>query len=64
MWKDDELCEGQFIEGAALVNPAPILGPHLIQVPKAGICLKHYGLVGFQHAPLSLLNGLAKRRTD
>jgi hypothetical protein len=57
------LREGQFIKGAALVNPAAILGPHLVHVPRAGIGLKHDGFVGFQHAPLGLTNGLVERGT-
>jgi len=57
----NQLCQGEFIKHAALVNPATILGPNLIHVPKAGICLKHYCFVGFQHVPLGLLNCLAER---
>jgi hypothetical protein len=59
----DELSEGQFIKGSAFVNPAPILGPHLIHVPRAGIGPKHYGFVRFEHAPLGLVNGLVEVRT-
>ena len=62
-WRAGRLCEGQFVKGAALVNPAPILGPHLIHVPRAGIGPKHYGFVGFEHAPLGLVYGLAEVRT-
>ena len=58
-----ELCEGEFVKRAALVNPATILGPNLTPVSRAGIGLKHSGSVGFQYAPLGLINGLAERRT-
>jgi hypothetical protein len=51
------------MKGTALVNPAPILSPHLIYVPRAGIGPKHYSFVGFEHAPLGLVNGLVEVRT-
>jgi hypothetical protein len=60
---ENELCEGSFIKHTAFVNPATILGPHLIPVPGAGIGLKHDGSIGFQHPPLGFINGLAERRT-
>jgi len=53
--------EGEFIEHAALVNPAAIFGPHLIPVSAAGIGLKHDGFIRLEHPPLGLINGLAER---
>jgi len=60
---ENELCENSFIKRAALVNPAVIFGLHCVIVPGTSVGLKHEGSVGFQHAPLGLVNGLVERRT-
>jgi hypothetical protein len=57
------LRENSFIKHTALVNPAVILGLHCVIVPGASVGLKHESLVGFQHAPLGMVNGLTERST-
>ena len=61
--RETALHESSFVEGSALVNPATVLGPHLIPVSGARIGLQHNGPVGFQYRAPGFLNRLAERGT-